>query len=195
MDRSIAILPNELAYIARAKEEPSAFAAIYEHYFSRVYNYIRYRINDSDITDDLTADTFESILANIKSFQPEKGSFATWASAIARNTVNSYLRKQRFRNWFSIDSIKNEASSEPEPEQLQLENEQQIELLVAIEGLSTRDKDVLALKFGAGLSNSEISKLTGLNQNNVNVSVYRAVRRLQGLLNHKDKEDGNYERK
>mgnify|MGYP001293366396 CR=1 FL=1 len=185
MDRSIASLPNEFAYIARAKEEPSAFAVIYEHYFSRMYNYIRYRINDPDITDDLTADTFEAILTNIKSFQSEKGSFATWAFAIARNTVNSYLRKQKFRNWFSIDSIKNEASPEAEPEQHQLENEMHIELLVALEGLSTRDQDLLALKFGAGLSNSEISKLTGSNQNNVNVGIYRAVRRLQGLLSNK----------
>jgi RNA polymerase sigma-70 factor (ECF subfamily) len=186
MDRLIAILPNELIHIAHAKEEPSAFAVIYEHYFSRVYNYIRYRINDPDITDDLTADTFEAILANIKSFHPEKGSFATWAFAIARNTVNTYLRKQKFRNWFFIDIIKDEASSELEPEQQQLENEMHTQLLVAIEHLSTRDQDLLALKFGAGLSNSEISKLTGSNQNNVNVGIYRAVRRLQGLLNSKD---------
>lgn len=186
MDRSIAILPNELVYIARAKEEPSAFAVIYEHYFSRVYNYIRYRINDPDISDDLTADTFEAILANIKSFHPEKGSFATWAFAIARNTVNTYLRKQRFRNWFSMDSMKNEASLELEPEQHQLEIEIHTELLSAIEHLNPRDKDLLALKFGAGLSNSEISKLTDSNQNKVNVSLYRAVRRLQGLLNNKD---------
>jgi RNA polymerase sigma-70 factor (ECF subfamily) len=186
MDGSLTILPNELIHIARAKEEPSAFAVIYEHYFSRVYNYIRYRIKDPDITDDLTADTFEAILTNIKSFHPEKGSFVTWAFAIARNTVNTYLRKQRFRNWFSIDIIKNEASLELEPEQHQLEDEMHTELLVAIEHLSTRDQDLLALKFGAGLSNSEISKLTGLNQNNVNVSIYRAVRRLQGLLNNKD---------
>jgi RNA polymerase sigma-70 factor (ECF subfamily) len=186
MDRSIAILPNELIHIARAKEEPSAFAVIYEHYFSRVYNYIRYRINDPDTTDDLTADTFEAILANIKSFRPEKGSFTTWVFAIARNTVNTYLRKQKFRNWFSIDFMKNEASSELEPEQHQLESEMHNELLIAIAHLSTRDQDLLALKFGAGLSNSQISKLTGSNQNNVNVSVYRAVRRLQGLLNNKD---------
>ena len=186
MDKSLAILPNEPMHINLAKEEPSAFAVIYEHYFPRVYNYIRYRIKDPDITDDLTEDTFEAILANIKSFHPEKGSFATWTFAIARNTVNTYLRKQKIRNWFSIDFIKNEASSEPEPEQHQLENEMHTELLVAIEYLSTRDQDLLALKFGAGLSNSEISKLTHSNQNNVNVSVYRAVRRLQSLLNNKD---------
>lgn len=186
MDRTAAILPNELIHIARAKEEPSAFAAIYEHYFPRVYNYIRYRIKDPDITDDLTADTFEAILANIKSYQPEKGLFVTWAFTIARNTVNNYLRKQRFRNWFSIDMVRNKASSEPEPEQHQLENEMHTELLVAFGRLSTRDQDLLALKFGASLSSSQISKLITSKPNNVNVGIYRAVRRLRGLLNSKD---------
>ena len=187
MDRSVAILPNELTHIARAKEEPSAFAVIYDHYFSRVYNYICYRIKDPDITDDLTADTFEAILANIKSYRPEKGLFATWAFTIARNTVNNYLRRLKFRNWFSIDTVRNKASSEAEPEQHHLENEMHTELLTAIEHLSTHDQDLLALKFGAGLSNSQISKLTGLNQNNVNVGVYRAVGRLRHLLNHKER--------
>lgn len=195
MDKSLAILPNELMHINLAKEEPSAFAVIYEHYFPRVYNYIRYRIKDPDITDDLTADTFEAILANIRSYQSEKGLFVTWAFTIARNTVNSYLRKQRFRNWFPIDIVRNNASSELEPEQHQLEHEMHTELLAAIGHLSTRDQDLLALKFGAGLSSSQISQLTGADQNNINVGIYRAARRLQGLLNSKDSEDGDNERK
>jgi RNA polymerase sigma-70 factor, ECF subfamily len=185
MNRSVAILPNELAHIARAKEEPSAFAVIYEHYFPRVYNYIRYRIKDPDITDDLTGDTFEAILANVRSFDPERGSFATWAFAIARNMVNNHLRKQKFRNWFSIDTVRNKASSEAEPEQRHLENEIHTELLAAIGNLSLHDQDLLGLKFGAGLSNLQISELTGLNQNNVNVGIYRVVRRLHGLLGNK----------
>lgn len=61
------------------------------------------------------------------------------------------------------------------------------ELLGAIGRLSTHDQDLLALKFGAGLPSLPISKLTGLNQNNVNVGVYRAVRRLRHLLKHKEK--------
>ena len=186
MDRSVAILPNELAHIARAKEEPSAFSVIYEHYFSRVYNYIRYCIKDPDIADDLTEDTFEAILANIRSFHPERGSFATWAFAIARNIVNNYLRKQKFRNWLSIDIVRNRASSEVEPEQHHLENEIHTELLAAIGNLSLHDQDLLGLKFGAGLSNLQISELTGLNQNNVNVGIYRAVRRLRSLLSNKE---------
>ena len=83
--------------------------------------------------------------------------------------------------------VRNKASSEAEPELHQLENEMHTELLAAIGHLSPHDQDLLALRFGAGLSNLQISQLTGLNQNNVNVGVYRAVRRLRHLLNYKER--------
>lgn len=65
------MLPNEQSLINRAKEEPSAFGAIYDHYFSRVYNYVRYRVRDPQVTDDLTATIFERVLANLSRYQAD----------------------------------------------------------------------------------------------------------------------------
>ena len=55
-----------------AKAEPTAFAAIYDHYFPRVYNYVRYRVGhmDTAAADDLTARIFELVLANIDRYRP-----------------------------------------------------------------------------------------------------------------------------
>ncbi len=58
IDGTVAVLPNELALAARATAEPTAFAAIYDHYFPRVYNYVRYRVRDANsrgLTDDVRA--------------------------------------------------------------------------------------------------------------------------------------------
>jgi RNA polymerase sigma-70 factor (ECF subfamily) len=44
MDGTLTTLPNETAVIAQARDEPAAFAAVYDHYFPRIYNYVRYRI-------------------------------------------------------------------------------------------------------------------------------------------------------
>ncbi len=186
MDRTLTMLPNELSLIARAKAEPAAFAAIYDHYFSRVYNYIRYRVRDPDMTDDLTAHTFETILANIEQYHPERGSFATWTFTIARNTVNDHFRRQKFRLWLSLDTLRNKASAEPEPEEILVNDDIHDDLLVAVARLGSHDQELIALRFGAGLSSFQISKLTGLNQNNINVSVYRAVQRLRNFLNEKE---------
>lgn len=95
MDGTVAVLPNELALVARATAEPAAFAAIYDHYFPRVYNYVRYRVRDTETADDVTAQVFERALVCIGSYRPERAPFAAWLFAIVRNAVNDYLRAQK----------------------------------------------------------------------------------------------------
>jgi len=182
MDSAITMLPDEIKLVARAKTEPAAFAIIYDHYFSRVYNYIHYRIGDPDASDDVTADTFEKLLANIDRFRPGRGSFATWVFTIARNAVNDHFRRQNHRHWISLDRLFNQDSKEPEPEEIISDEETHKDLLAALTHLCHRDQDLIALKFGAGLTSFQIAKITGLHQNNVNVSVYRAVQRLRNML-------------
>ena len=42
-----------------------------------------------------------------------------------------------------------------------------------------RDREVIALKFGAGLNNREIARVTGISESNVGTLLYRAVGRLR----------------
>jgi len=88
MDGTIAVLPNELALVARATAEPAAFAAIYDHYFPRVYNYVRYRVRDVETADDITAQVFERALVSIGSYRPERAPFSAWLFAIAHNPIS-----------------------------------------------------------------------------------------------------------
>lgn len=55
--------------MVRATVEPAAFATIYDHYFPRVYNYVRYRVGDAETADDITAQVFERALVNIGSYR------------------------------------------------------------------------------------------------------------------------------
>jgi len=65
VNSTVAVLAHELALVARATAEPAAFAAIYGHYFPRVYNYVRYRVGAAVAADDITAQTFERALVGI----------------------------------------------------------------------------------------------------------------------------------
>lgn len=62
INKSVASLTNEQALIKQAKADLDAFEAIYDFYFAQVYNYTRYRVNDSHTADDLTSEIFESVL-------------------------------------------------------------------------------------------------------------------------------------
>jgi RNA polymerase sigma factor (sigma-70 family) len=186
MDGTVGVLANELAVVARATAEPAAFAAIYDHYFPRVYNYVRYRVGDAQTTDELTAQVFERALARISSYRPERGPFAAWLFAIARHAVSDCLRAQRRRRWLSLEALRGRASTEPQPEEVAIHNETRADLLAAIARLSDREQDLIGLKFAAGLSNRRIGELTGLSRSNVGVILYRAVRRLRAELGVKE---------
>ena len=179
MDGSIAVLPNELALVAQATTEPAAFAVIYDHYFPSIYNYVRYRVVDADITDDLTAQVFEKVLGSLEGYHPERGAFAAWLFTIARNMVNDHLRAKRRRRWLSLDILRGKANPASQPEETIVRNETRAELLRAVTRLSDREQDLLTLKFVAGLSNGRIAELTGLSQSNVGVILYRTVRSLR----------------
>lgn len=182
MDGTVTVLPNEQALVACATAEPAAFAAIYDHYFPRVYNYVRYRVGDAEMADDLTAQVFERALVSIGRYRPERGPFAAWLFAIARNAVSDCLRAQRRRRWLSLEVLRDRASTEPQPEEVAIRDETRAELLAAVARLSDRERDLIALKFAAGLTNRRIAKLTGLSESNVGVILYRAMRRLRAEL-------------
>jgi len=182
MDGTVAVLTNELALVARATAEPAAFAAIYDHYFPRVYNYVRYRVRDAETTDDLTAQVFERALVSIDSYRPERDPFAAWLFAIARNAVNDHLRAKRRRRWLSLEVLRGWAGAEPQPEEVAVRSETRAELLAAVARLSDRERDLIALKFAAGLTNRRIAALTSLSESNVGVILYRAIRKLRDYL-------------
>ena len=182
MDGTIAMLPNEAALAARAMAEPAAFVAIYDHYFPRVYNYVRYRVREADAADDITSEVFERAWVNMGRYRSERAPFAVWLFAIARNAVNDHLRAQWRRCWLSLEALHDRPSSDPLPEEIAARNETRARLLLAVAHLSERERDILGLKFGAGLTNRNIGELAGLSESNVGVILYRAVRRLRAEL-------------
>jgi RNA polymerase sigma-70 factor (ECF subfamily) len=173
-------LPNELALVSQASANAAAFAALYDHYFSRVYNYTRYRLPDAETADDVTAQIFERALHHIGSYRPEKAPFAAWLFAIARNAVTDHQR--RHQRWLSLDLLGNWSSADPQPGDIVADNELQAELLAAVACLSSRERDLIGLKFAGGLTNRRIAELTGLSENNVGIILYRAMQRLRTAL-------------
>ena len=181
--------PKEIALARRAASDPAAFASIYDHYFPRVYNYIRYRVRRADVTDDLTALTFERTLSRIDTFDPERSAFPTWLFAIARHAVNDHMRARRRQRWVSLDWLRGRLGEAVPADEALIRKERKHRLLVAVDRLGQRERDILALKFGAGHTNRQISRLTGLTESNVGVILHRAVRKLRNDLIDEERDD------
>lgn len=172
-----------------ASTDAQAFAGLYDAFFDRVYSYLRYRLDDAATADDLTALTFERALARLDSYRPQRAPFAAWLFAIARNALADHLRAQRRHPWFSFDGWRNCPTGDPLPEESVVAAENRRCLLAAVAQLDERQRDLIGLKFGAGLGNQEIAGLTGLSEGNVGVILHRALSRLRELLGEKEAAD------
>ena len=166
--------------------EPEQFTHIFDSYYQRLYNYIRYRIGNSHESEEVTSQVFEKIYRKISTFQPERGSLEVWLFAIAHHAVNDYHRQKKHRAWFSLESIRELISRQPGPEETALKNEDHHRLLAALDSLGSRERNIIAMKFAGGLKNREIAELTGLSESNVGVILYRSLQQLRNLLEGKE---------
>ncbi|MCL6459130.1 MAG: sigma-70 family RNA polymerase sigma factor [Gorillibacterium sp.] len=165
------------------------FTIIFESYYQRIYNYIHYRVNCRYTAEDLTSQVFEKTITKIATFKVDHSPFEVWLFAIARNVVNDYFRSSRRHNLFFVDIIKARISSHKEPESQAVANESRDMLSKALEVLNPKERNLVALKFGASLKNKEIAELTGMSESNVGVSLFRSLKKLKQEIERMDEHE------
>ncbi len=171
-----------------AESGPEPFVILYDRYFTRVYNYIRYRCSDPSEADDLTAQVFLKALVNLDKYKPEKAPFDAWLFGIARNLVTDLFRTKRHYYVVNIEEIEHILSHSDRPMEDKIErNEEKYRLLKGMDHLTSRNRDLIALKFGANMTNREIAKLTGLSEQNVGVILHRGIKKLRKYMQEDDK--------
>jgi RNA polymerase sigma-70 factor (ECF subfamily) len=155
------------------------FGALYREHVGRVYAYVRYRVANTGEAEDLTADIFEAALSAFDRFDPTRAAPQTWLFGIARNRLSHHFRRQRLRRFLRLESAAEEEALEPAPEELVENRELMLKVRALVGELPERERELLALKFGAGMTNREIAALTSLSESNVGTLVYRALQRLR----------------
>jgi RNA polymerase sigma-70 factor (ECF subfamily) len=160
------------------------FEAIYQAELPRVYRFFCYRFGDGPLAEDLTAATFEKAWHGRRRFR-QQASFSTWLFAIARHVAQDYYRKRRHYAEVSLEEAGDAPGSAILEEQVdQKADFAQLSLLLA--GLADRERELVALKYGGGLTNRLIAQLTGLTESNVAVILHRTLQTLRSAWEAKD---------
>ena len=100
---------------------------------------------------------------------------------IARNTATDYFRQLRPNDELSDESP--ETTATRPVEDLILEDDALMRLAILMEALAPRDRELIALKYGAGLTNRAIAQLVGLSESNVGTILSRIVHLLRARWN------------
>lgn len=156
------------------------FKQYYEQYFNRVYAYVLLRVRNAAAAEDVCANAWRKAFEKLDSFNPERGNFAQWIFAIARNETNMYWRLYWVKHVFSpAEHAESMAWDDKTPAQQAEEAELCARLLEAVEALNARERDLISLKFYSGLNNRQIAALTGLSESNAGTCLSRAVSKLR----------------
>src|SRR5437588_3699765 len=86
---------DDIVLAQAARDAHEAFVALYERYVERVGSYVYARLGSTADVDDLVSMTFMRVLTRLDTFRPDRGSFAVWLFAIARNVVHDHHRAAR----------------------------------------------------------------------------------------------------
>lgn len=169
-----------------ATRDIQAFSELYEYYFPLIYNYIYARIGEGDKTDDLTSQVFEKIVTKINSYNPAYGAFSTWIFKIAQNTIIDYYRKNNRITVVYTEGYTDISFDDDPLDEMIILREEKKNLLDCLSKLSDRERNIIALKFWAQLSNLEISEVVKESSNHVAVILYRAIKKLKHLMLEKE---------
>jgi RNA polymerase sigma-70 factor (ECF subfamily) len=170
-------MENEAQLVQRAKHDPQAFAALYDHYVERIYAYAQRETRDTAVSQDIVSATFEKALRNLPRYEWRGVSFGAWLYKIARSEIAMHFRKQnRFLPLVGrfLSPMRVEATIQ--------RWEQFDEVQIALSRLPKRDQEILRLSFYEELSHAEIGEVLDCSTRNVAVRLHRALKRLRKQL-------------
>jgi RNA polymerase sigma-70 factor (ECF subfamily) len=151
------------------------FERLYRTSRDDVYAYAAGLLRDRTAAEDVTAAAFERAYRKRSRFNAERGSARAWLFGIARNAALDELRRRGRQAELSTDPV--DAASQLD------KGDQRSELRLLLDGalskLEARERELIALKFFAGLSNAEIGRVIGTSASNAGTKLHRTMDKLR----------------
>lgn len=181
--RDDAVTDRLVALVDLARDgDAEAFGQLYDHYMRGVYRFVRARVADAQLAEDLTAETFFRALRSIGGYTWQGRDFGAWLTTIARNLVADHYKSSRVRLELVTDEPPDEARTVPDTAETALAGLTNEVLWRALSSLRTDQQECLVMRFLQGLSIAETALALGRSEGAVKQLQLRAVRNLARTL-------------
>lgn len=166
---------SDSTLIARAKEDPEAFGALYRRYVDKIYNYICYRMGNDQDAEDLTARTFYRALEHFPDYEDRGAPFSAWLYRIAHNLVANWHRDHSRWKMISVDDLVLRAPKGKGPASRTEKSDDEDKMLAAVRRLAPDRQQLIILKHVEGLTNAEIGEVMGRTEGAVKSLYHRTL--------------------
>jgi RNA polymerase sigma factor (sigma-70 family) len=148
------------------------FDALYRTTVDDLFAYAATLLHDRAAAEDVVAATFERAYRRRSSYDPRRGSRRQWLFGIARHAALDELRRRRRAATLAAEPEAEEPPADMDPAR-------RATVRAALAGLDARERELVALKFFAGLDNAEIAGVLRISASNAGTRLNRAVNRLR----------------
>jgi RNA polymerase sigma-70 factor (ECF subfamily) len=166
---------DEVALIEAARHDPTAFSRLYHRYVIPVYRYLYKWVENLTEAEDLTSQVFTEVLEGLAHYQ-ERGNFVAWLFTIARRKAIAAMRHQR--PTLQLDEVDEVPGPAEDPLERMIQREQNEQMAALIARLNDDQRELLHLRFTAGLSYAEIGAILGRSQAATKMAVYRLLQQM-----------------
>jgi len=157
--------------------DTQSIGAIYDRYFTEMYRYVRYRLDDDSLAEDIASDVFVRLLEAVRKKRGPDSNLKGWLIVTASNAVNDHLRKRYRRPEAELTDTMPDGNPGVHAEVDAREQSRAVNLAYA--QLTAEQQHVLALRFGQGYSLEETASFLKKNINAVKALQFRALASLQ----------------
>ena len=174
---------NDAGLVARFREDPEQFTAVYDRYFRDIYRYVAGRL-DVQTADDITAETFLVAFGRRDRFDPGRGSLRAWLFGIATNLVARHRRKEARHYRALARTVPDPAADSHESRVVAsvAAERTQPRLAQALTTLSQGERDVLLLVALSQLTHQEVAEALGISYGTVGSRLSRARKKLHKAI-------------
>lgn len=162
------------------KQDPKhllPFENLYHQYYTRVYRYFRAHLKNDDDAADLTQQVFLQVWIHLSTYQPGRGSFATWLFSIAHHRLIDFFRS--IHSSVSWEALYEIATTDLNPEEIVISTEIIEQVKELLDALPRSEQRLLALRFAIRLSIAEIARIIGKNEDATKKQLSRLIARLR----------------
>ena len=163
-----------------SNDEIAYIDALYRQYYPSVLAFLCFLVGAPEVAEDLASIVFEKAMTHLVDVHTPEA-VGAWLFRIARNCATDYFR--RCKPTVSLEQL----VLEEHPQTAALEesivaSEEKSYLLTHLKQLSEREREVIGLKFVAGLTNREIAGVLQIPEGTVGSLLHRTLRRLRTIL-------------
>jgi len=172
-----------LIFRIKQHKDPDAYGQLYDHYVTRIYRFVFFKVSSSEDAEDITADVFLKTWQYIRNTDKKIGNLNALLYKMSRNAVIDYYRSKRrtempMSDQSSYEDIMDKRDIEAEVEvKMEIENIEKY-----LDQLKDEYREVVILRHVEQYSINEIAEILEKSVSNVRVILHRAIKRLKELI-------------